>query len=462
MESRPSSRDTAVVLFTRDLRVHDHPALANAAKIAERVVPLFVFDEALLDSAFACSNRLAFLLESLDDLDAALRTLGGGLVVRRGDTVRAVVNVAKSVAARIVFASADVSAYARRRERRLTDACAEAGLELQLCPGVTVVGAGDLTPASGDHFRVFTPFWNRWRAEPLRELVARPLGFALPRDLDLGRLPELRELTSGAPSPALPAGGETVARARLDAWLSGGIARYAERHDEVAAEGTSRLSPYLHFGCLSPVEVLRRVTDRPGAEAFLRQLCWRDFHHQVTAAFPKIAREDYRPGGGDWHDDAALLAAWKEGRTGYPLVDAGMRQLREEGWMHNRARLVSASFLVKNLRVDWRRGAAHFFDLLVDGDIASNAGNWQWVAGTGNDTRPNRVFNPVRQSQRFDPRGDYIRRWVPELAGLRDGRVHEPWRLDAAARHHLGYSKRLVDHAAAAAAFRAQRLLRLK
>jgi deoxyribodipyrimidine photo-lyase len=445
------------VLFTRDLRVHDQPALATAARIAERVVPLFVLDEALLDSAFACPNRLAFLLESLRDLDDTLRTVGGGLVIRRGDTVREVVQVAKSVAARIVFASADVSAYARRRERRLTDACAEAGLELQLCSGVTVVDAGDLTPASADHFRVFTPYWNRWRAEPLREIVARPRGFALPRALDRGHLPELRELTSGVPSPALPAGGEAAARARLDTWLSGGLARYPERHDDVATDGTSRLSPYLHFGCLSPVEVARRVTDRPGGEAFLRQLCWRDFHHQVTAAFPNIAREDYRPGGDDWDDDAALLAAWKEGRTGYPLVDAGMRQLREEGWMHNRARLVTASFLVKDLRVDWRRGAAHFFDLLVDGDIASNAGNWQWVAGTGNDTRPNRVFNPVRQSQRFDPRGDYVRRWVPELAGLRDGRVHEPWRLDAAARRHLGYPERLVDHATASAAFRARR-----
>jgi deoxyribodipyrimidine photo-lyase len=457
MGSRKDGPGTAVVLFTRDLRVHDHPALTTAAKIAERVVPLFVLDETLLDNGFACPNRLAFLLESLRDLDGSLRTLGGGLVCRRGDAVREVVRVATSVGARAVFASADVSAYARRRERRLTDACAEAGLELGLCPGVTVVGAGDLTPASGDHFRVFTPYWNRWRAASLRPLAARPRRLTLPRDLDRGRVPELRELTPRAPSPALPTGGEAAARARLAAWLRGGLARYAERHDDLAGDGTSRLSPYLHFGCLSPVEVARRVTDRPGGEAFLRQLCWRDFHHQVTAAFPKIAREDYRPGGDDWDDDAALLDAWKEGRTGYPLVDAGMRQLREEGWMHNRARLVTASFLVKDLRVDWRLGAAHFFDLLVDGDIASNAGNWQWVAGTGNDTRPNRVFNPVRQSQRFDPRGDYIRRWVPELTGLRDGRVHEPWRLDTTASRRLGYPERLVDHAAAAAAFRGRR-----
>jgi deoxyribodipyrimidine photo-lyase len=324
------------------------------------------------------------------------------------------------------------------------------GLELALHPGVTVIDAGQLTPASGDHFRVFTPYWGRWRAEPLRALASRPGRLLLPREIPRGRIPALKELTSGAPSPALPTGGEGEGRRRLDAWLGHGLARYGERHDDLAADATSRLSPYLHFGCVSPVEVARRAAGRDGGGAYLRQLCWRDFHHQVTAAFPRIARDDYRPRGDAWSDDAAALAAWKAGCTGYPLVDAGMRQLRAEGWMHNRARLVTASFLVKDLRLDWRAGAAHFFELLVDGDLANNAGNWQWVAGTGNDTRPNRVFNPVRQSQRFDPSSTYIRRWVPELATLRDGRVHEPWRLDAATRRRLEYPERLVDHATAA------------
>ncbi|HSE94015.1 MAG TPA: deoxyribodipyrimidine photo-lyase [Methylomirabilota bacterium] len=448
---------TAIVLFTRDLRVHDHPALAKATALAERVVPLFVLDEALLGSDFACPNRLKFLIESLNDLEGSLRALGGALAVRRGDTVHEVVAVARSVGARAVLASADVSAYARRRERRLGAACAEAGIELGLFPGVTVVRAGVLTPAAGDHFRVFTPYWNRWRTEPLRSLARRPRRIVLPRGLDRGRLPGLQELTTASPSAALPTGGESAARARLDAWLRSGLACYAERHDELAGDGTSRLSPYVHFGCLSPVEVARRAADRPGGEAFLRQLCWRDFHHQVTAAFPAIARQDYRPRGDAWDDDASLLAVWKEGRTGYPVVDAGMRQLRAEGWMHNRARLVTASFLVKDLYLDWRLGAAHFFDLLVDGDVACNAGNWQWVAGTGNDTRPNRVLNPVRQAQRFDPQGDYVRRWVPELREVRGARVHEPWLLEAGTRRRLDYPERIVDHAAAAATFRGHR-----
>jgi deoxyribodipyrimidine photo-lyase len=454
---RNADAPTAVVLFTRDLRVHDHPALARATALAERVVPLFVLDEALLGSDFARPNRLQFLLESLRDLDRSLKALGGALIVRRGDTVREVIAVARSVGARAVLASADVSAYAHRRERSLSAACAEAGIECALLPGVTVVGAGRLTPGASDHFRVFTPYWNRWRAEPLRSLAPRPRRIVLPRRLDRGRLPGLRELTAAAPSAALPAGGESAGRARLDAWLRGGLARYPERHDDLAADGTSRLSPYLHLGCLSPVEIARRAMDRPGAGPFLRQLCWRDFHHQVTAAFPAIARQDYRPRGDRWDDDPHLLVAWKEGRTGYPLVDAGMRQLHAEGFMHNRARLVTASFLVKTLYVDWRLGAAHFFDLLVDGDIACNAGNWQWVAGTGNDTRPNRVLNPVRQAHRFDPRGDYIRRWIPELSAVRGARVHEPWLLEPASRRRLGYPDRIADHAAAAAAFRRRR-----
>jgi deoxyribodipyrimidine photo-lyase len=445
------------VLFTRDLRVHDHPALAEAVRVAERVVPLFVLDDGLLGGEFASANRLRFLLEALRDLDGSLRALGGGLVVRRGDPVREVLAIARSVGARTVLASSDVSAYARRRARRLTAACGEAGLEFRSLPGVTVVEPGSLTPGTGDHFRVFTPYWTRWRALPFRLLAPRPRRIRLPAGVARGRLPELRDLTRGAPSPALPTGGESAARARLDAWLRGGLSRYPERHDDVAADATSRLSPYLHFGCLSPVEVARRAANRPGGAAFIRQLCWRDFHHQVAAAFPAIARVDCRPRGDRWDDDATALAAWKDGRTGYPLVDAGMRQLRAEGWMHNRARLVAASFLVKDLYLDWRLGAAHFLDLLVDGDLANNAGNWQWVAGTGNDTRPNRVFNPVRQARRFDPGGEYVRRWVPELREVADARVHEPWRLEAAERRRLTYPETIVDHAVAAAAFRGRR-----
>lgn len=228
-------------------------------------------------------------------------------------------------------------------------------------------------------------------------------------------------------------GGETTARKVLRDWLSHAAAEYATAGDDLAADATSRLSPYLHFGCLSPTEVVHRAGDSSeGGAAFVRQLAWRDFHHQVLAARPDAAWADYRDRGIRWRTDPDGVAAWCEGRTGLPIVDAGMRQLREQGWMHNRARLITASFLTKSLRVDWRTGARHFSYWLVDADLANNQLNWQWVAGTGNDTRPNRVLNPLRQADRYDPDGDYVRRWVPELAGI-DGRgIHRPWRAGGA------------------------------
>ncbi len=261
---------------------------------------------------------------------------------------------------------------------------------------------------------------------------------------------------AGSPSPELPQGGETVGRRRLERWLDDGLAAYGRRHDDLAANATSRLSPYLHFGCLSPLEVAERAQSRPGAQPFVRQLAWRDFFAQLLAANPQSAATDFRDRGDAWHDDADALAAWREGRTGYPVVDAGMRQLAREGWLHNRARLITASFLTKDLYLDWRLGAQHYFELLVDGDVASNAGSWQWVAGTGVDPRRHRIFNPTVQGKRFDPNGDYVRRYVPELAEIDGAAVHEPWRLGLL--RPPEYPEPIVDHAEAVAAFRARRL----
>ena len=260
-------------------------------------------------------------------------------------------------------------------------------------------------------------------------------------------------LAPAAISPELPRGGENAARETIRSWMRSGLATYGERHDDLPGDATSRLSPFLHLGCLSPLELDVKLHGRPGASAFLRQVCWRDFYHQLVAANPRITREDYRTKGDEWQDDPEGLDRWKKGLTGYPIVDAGMRQLEHEGWMHNRARLLTASFLVKDLGIDWRLGAAHFFDLLVDGDVANNVGNWQWVAGTGTDTRPNRIFNPISQAKRFDPDGDYVRRYVPELAGIAGSAVHEPWKLGPLERQHLDYPEPIVEHAEAAAAF---------
>jgi deoxyribodipyrimidine photo-lyase len=272
-------------------------------------------------------------------------------------------------------------------------------------------------------------------------------------------LPAASRLARGRPSPALPGGGEREARRRMAAWLGGPIDRYADLHDDLYADGTSRLSPYLHFGCLSAAELVHRARRRggTGADAFVRQVAWRDFHRQMLADRPRIAREDYRARGDRWRADDAQIAAWRDGRTGYPLVDAAMRQLTGEGWMHNRGRLITASFLTKTLYADWRIGARHFLDLLVDGDVANNQLNWQWVAGTGAATRPNQVLNPLAQARRFDPRGDYVRRWVPELADVEGAAVHRPWLLPEAERARLGYPEPIVDLSEGLARFRAAR-----
>jgi deoxyribodipyrimidine photo-lyase len=446
--------ETAVVLFNRDLRVTDNPALFAAAQ-AGRTVPLFVFDERLLGSRFAAPNRVAFMLEALHDLDDSLRQAGGRLFVRRGDPVREAIAVARECGAGAIHVSADWSAYARGREERLARACEGERIEFTAHPGVTVVPPGAATPASGDHFKVFTPYHRAWSGVPRRQGHGAPRRLSVPAKLKAGRLPALDSLVEGKPSPDRLAGGEGEGRKLMRAWLRDGLGGYEDGHDDLPGDRTSRLSAYIRWGCVSPLELACEANERRGGAAFVRQLCWRDFHHQVLAATPSLPSRDYRPRRDRWSHSKRALEAWQQGRTGYPLVDAAMRQLRAEGFMHNRARMTVASFLCKDLYVDWRAGAWHFWDLLTDGEIANNAGNWQWVAGTGNDTRPNRVLNPVRQAKRFDPDGAYVRRYLPELEQVRGKAIFEPWRMEGFDR--LDYPPPLVDHDEAAAAFRAQR-----
>ncbi|HEX5224945.1 MAG TPA: deoxyribodipyrimidine photo-lyase [Solirubrobacteraceae bacterium] len=449
-----------MVLFTRDLRVRDNDALATAVREHDRVVPLFVLDDALLRRNCGAPNRLAFLHDCLADLHDALARRGARLLVRRGEVVRETLALARECGVRAIHISADATPYASAREQRLREACKQERIALRVHDGVTAVAPGALTPSTGDHYRVFTPYWRAWRVAAMDAAHAAPAPrrVQLPRGTPDARLPPLRELVRGTPSPDLPRGGESEGRRALDAFIRrGGLASYEDLHDDLAAARTSRLGAHLHFGCLSPATAIARVADRPGAEAFVRQLCWRDFHHQVLAARPDLPRADYRPRGDRWRRDARAAAAWRDGRTGYPIVDAGMRQLQREGFMHNRARMIVASFLVKTLYLYWRLGAAHFSELLCDADVANNVGNWQWVAGTGNDTRPNRVLNPLRQAARFDRDGEYVRRYVPELAGV-DGRaVHEPWLLPRARRRALANPAPINDHERAARELRARR-----
>jgi deoxyribodipyrimidine photo-lyase len=307
-----------------------------------------------------------------------------------------------------------------------------------------VIGAGVVAPSAESHYRVFSPYHRAWAATPWRSLEDPPGRVLLPAGVDRGVLPPRAvELRAGW------VGGETEARRRADRWFATGCRRYGELRDVVALRGTSRLSPYLRCGCLSPLELALRA----GPGEFQRQLCWRDFYFQLLSANPWSETRDLVPAASEWVDDEDALAAWSEGRTGYPLVDAGMRQLAAEGWMHNRSRMVAASFLTKHLNVDWQHGARHFGRLLLDGDPASNVGGWQWVAGTGADARRERIFNPTLQARRYDADGGYVRRYVPELAHLPADLIHVPWRL-AGKPEAPDYPEPIVDHREAVARYR--------
>jgi deoxyribodipyrimidine photo-lyase len=408
---------TAVVLFTRDLRLHDTPALAAAARAAEHVVPLFVRDPAVRSSP----HRDRFLAECLADLRKSLRAKGSDLIVRDGDPAEEALKVASTVDADGIALAGDVSAYAKRRERRLSEGAGRRSVKV--FPSVTIVPPGLLRPTGGgDHYRVFTPYFRAWEKVRRRDAEQVPAVLTLPPvELHSGQLPALGDGVKG-----FAVGGETAGRARFRKWLTG-VAQYGDRHDDMPGDATSRMSPYLHFGCVSPLELATRANE---GDAFVRQLCWRDFYAQVLHGFGDLRVKAYRANAvEEWRYENDALEAWQHGHTGVPIVDAGMRQLLAEGWMHNRARLITASFLTKQLNLDWRAGAAWFDSLLLDADVANNYGNWQWVAGTGNDTKPYRRFNPFRQAYRFDPHGDYVRRYVPELRGVAGKAVHEPWDL---------------------------------
>jgi deoxyribodipyrimidine photo-lyase len=422
---------TAIALFTRDLRVRDNPVLAGAHAAADRVVPLFVLDDAVLLTSHGRPNRFGFLAESLRDLDQSLRERGSALFVRRGDWVEEVLRVAGRGDATTIHVARDVSGYAQARIARLQSA---ATMDLTTHDSITVAPPA----AFGKPFVVFTPYYNRWLDMSWRALAPLPRRLPLPEDIEIGALPR------GA-SPGAWKGGERVGQALLKAWTPRGLRGYAARRDDPGADATSRLSPYLHFGCVSALEVASMLWDRAGSTEFLRQLCWRDFYAQLLSWRPAVAHDDLRPGNAPvWRNAPGDFEAWKAGRTGFPFVDAGMRQLHAEGWMHQRVRMVAASFLTRDLRIDWREGARHFMDLLVDGDVANNQLNWQWIAGTGTDVNPDRVLDPTVQGRKHDPDGVYVRRWIGELRDVTtDVDIHDP-PFDV--RRATRYPEPIIDH----------------
>jgi deoxyribodipyrimidine photo-lyase len=338
----------------------------------------------------------------------------------------------------------------------------EAGVNCRGHPGLHALDDLDeIRTQAGGPYTVFSPFHRRWLETPRRETVAAARSFGPPPSgLRKGRLPSLAELGLEQEVEEPLPGGETAGRLRLSRFLRSGIHDYEDNHDALGADRTSRLSPYIHFGCLSPREIEERLPSGAGAEAFRRQLCWRDFYHHVLLHHPRNARSEFQDryrGSISWSYAERRFEAWCEGRTGFPLVDAGMRQLRREGWMHNRARLVVGSFLTKDLGIDWRWGERWFMRLLIDGDEANNNGNWQWIASVGVDPQPfyRRMYNPARHQERFDPRGEYVRRYVPELRGVPGDYLSEPWTMPVEIQRDCGcmigsdYPEPIVDRRAA-------------
>lgn len=419
----------------RDLRLSDNPAL-HAALAHGAVVPVFILDPEANGSRYHrdAEARRAFLYGGLRALDADLRRRGSRLIVRQGHPLDALRQLAAEAGASALFAEEDFSPYARRR-----DAAVQRTLPLTLTGGVTVRHPADVQKAGGGPYTVFTPFSRAWRALRLpaeSDLLPAPASLtSLATELDSRPIPDL-------PLPASFPPGEAEAQRRLEQFTSERIFTYGEGRNQLDAEGTSALSPYFRFGLLSArtaaVAALRASRSagsalaRQGADAWLSELIWREFYLHILYHFPGVLKTAFQPGLRQipWRDAPDEFEAWKTGRTGYPVVDAAMRQLAETGWMHNRARMIVASFLVKDLLIDWRQGEQHFMDHLVDGDPAANNGGWQWTAGTGTDAAPYfRIFNPVLQSAKFDPRGRFIRRYVPELAQAPDKFIHAPWRM---------------------------------
>lgn len=429
---------TAILWFRRDLRVHDRPALAHALARFDRLLPLFVVDDRLLAGRWQSPNRLWFLAGALRSLQVELRRRDSALTLVRGDPTTLVPRLATEMGAAAVVATRDLTPYGRGRDEAVAAALGAHGVGFVATPGLLVHEPEEVPRTAGGPFTVFSPFHRRWLAAPLRAPEPGPatiptveMASAGP-DVDPGAL--LGNPVPTADPALLLEPSEDAARRRLERWAGSDALRdYATGRDRLDLDGTSRLSQDLRFGLLSPIEVLDRIgAAGSGPERFRSELAWRDFYAHLLWHLPRVARSSFRAhlDGVAWSTDAASIEAWRTGRTGYPVVDAAMRQLLATGWMHNRARMIVASFLTKHLGVDWRVGEAHFMAQLVDGDPASNNGGWQWAASTGTDPQPwFRIFNPTLQGRRHDPDGAYVRRWVPELAdvpGLDGAAVHEP------------------------------------
>lgn len=451
---------TAIWWIRRDLRLTDNQALTEALRLADVVVPVFILDSTLLSSEYVGQTRLAFLFDGLRELDKGLKLRASGLILRRGDPLEVLTSLSRETDAKGIFAEEDYSPYARQRDQKVA-----LSLPLRLLPGVTVFHPDLLLKADGTPYTVFTPFSRKWRSLPAS-------GAPLPAPDHFAAFPPLASLAipeePSHPTGSLFVAGELEAQRRLSTFTDTTIEDYSEMRNRMDLEGTSQLSPYLRLGMLSARQAVwaaqeasrsaQSTSGQKGAETWLNELVWRDFYASILYQFPYVRKIAFRAElrNVPWRNDPAGLAAWKAGLTGYPVVDAAMRQLNATGWMHNRARMIAASFLTKDLLINWQEGERYFMQQLLDGDPASNNGGWQWTAGTGTDAAPYfRVFNPILQGLKFDSQGDYVRRWVPELAQVPTKYIHTPWEMPDELQNQVrcridnDYPGPIVDHSLA-------------
>ncbi len=433
-------KPAAIHWFTSDLRVDDNLALAGADR-AGPVAGVFVLDPALLARHAGAPRRIAFMYACLHALDATLRGRDSRLVVLEGDPAIELPRLAAGLGVRLLTHAVNHEPAARARETRVARALARDGLTVQPGEAALVQRPGTLTTGGGGAYRVYGAYARAWEAAGVPPAAPRVRAWMPTRGLaNLGIAPPA--VPAGM---ALPAAGEDAARTRLGAFLRDRVGGYPQTRNLPGLEATSRLSPDLRWGTLGGAEAVRRAHEaardparREGVRIWTRELAWRDFYAQLLVAHPRLAREPLRPLRVRWRHDERAFRRWQDGMTGVPLVDAGMRQLRATGFMHNRPRMVVASYLTKHLLLDWRLGEAHFMAELLDGQLSQNNGNWQWVAGTGADAQPfHRIFSPLRQGERFDPGGAYVKRWVPELAKVPPAMIHQPWELAPMERRRL-------------------------
>jgi deoxyribodipyrimidine photo-lyase len=436
----------SVMWFRRDLRINDNPALNAAIESAreqgdKQVVAMVMIDSSLWPTWGPPKQK--YLIDSLKSLDESLQ---GNLTVRHGDPLVEVINVAKATKATEVHCAADFTAHGIERDKKIAELLATHNIKLIVTGSAYAVAPGRVRKSDETAYRVYTPFYKAWLVHGWRS----PAAF-------VGHPKWITPVASqGFPDVITPANmievaaGESAALARWEFAKENIINDYKDSRDRADLDGTSRLSTHLKWGEIHPRTLLAELGDEPGQETFRKEIAWREFYADVLFHNPHTATQYLNPDFEKMEYDSgpiadARLEAWKQGNTGFPFVDAGMRQLLAEGWMHNRVRMVTASFLIKDLHLEWQIGAAWFFELLRDADIASNQHGWQWTAGCGTDASPYfRIFNPVLQGLKFDPDGDYVRKYIPELRHISGKAVHEPWLL--ADGYANGYAARIVDH----------------